>query len=51
MKLIESAFDWVKVPDNLSKSNLLLVTAKTTSPTLHPNDPKYKKRIFKEDEL
>jgi len=34
----ESAYDWVVIPEDLPKSNLFVVTAKTASPTIHPED-------------
>lgn len=45
------SYEWAKYPDNLPRSNLVLITAKTTRPTIHPEDPEYPIRIFKVEEL
>jgi len=51
MVLKESAYDWAKIPVDLPKQNLVLITAKTTLPTIHPEDPEYSVRIFESEEL
>lgn len=47
----EMAYDWAKIPIDLPRENLVLITAKTTNPTVHPEDPEYTVRIFNPDEL
>jgi len=47
---LEESFSWVK-PEELPESNLLKVIAKSTTPTIHPDDPLYRKRLFLENEL
>ena len=51
MKLYEVAYDWSSIPTDLPRENLVLITAKTTNPTIHFNDPKYKIRKFTPTEL
>jgi hypothetical protein len=51
IKNIESAYEWLSIPEDIPKENLVLVKAKTTNPTYHPTDPKFKKRTFKPEEL
>src|SRR3972149_2085427 len=51
MRLVESAYEWSKIPEDLPKGNLVLITAKTTLPTIHRNDPDYPVRIFNKEEL
>lgn len=48
-KLSES-FEWVN-PKDLPKERLLKVVMKTPETTIHPEDPKYPKRVFKVEEL
>ena len=50
-KLTESAYDWCKIPVDLPRENLVFITAKTTRPTLHKNDPEYPVRLFNPKEL
>lgn len=50
-KLEEMAFDWTKGIEGLPKERLLKVVAKTTAPTIHPEDPYYPIRLFGEEEL
>jgi hypothetical protein len=50
-KLNESAYDWSTIPNDLPRQNLVLITAKTTNPTYHFTDPKYKIRVFNPAEL
>jgi len=47
----EKAYEWAKIPIDLPKQNLLLITAKTTHPTIHPDDPAYPIRLFTSAEL
>ena len=47
----ESAYDWAKIPEDLPRSNLFLITAKTASPTIHPEKPNEVVRLFSETEL
>jgi hypothetical protein len=47
----EIAYDWSKIPEDLPKSNLLYITAKTTHATIHPDDPEYPIRLFTPAEL
>jgi|GEM_PF-2401918 len=49
-KLLES-FEWLKVPEDISKDHLVKVVAKTNLPTIHPDDPEYPVRLFPEEEL
>jgi len=51
MELNKESFEWIKGAGNLPKDRLLKVVAKTTAPTLHPEDPNYPIRIFAETEL
>lgn len=51
MKLNKESFEWITGAGNLPKDRLLKVVAKTTAPTLHPEDPNYPVRIFAETEL
>jgi len=50
-KLIESKYSWCKIPDDIPRKNLVFVTAKTTTPTHHSEDPVYTHRLFDEEEL
>jgi hypothetical protein len=50
-KIKMESYEWAKYPDNLPRENLVLITAKTTRPTMHPEDPEYPIRIFKIEEL
>jgi hypothetical protein len=50
-KLIESKYTWAKIPDDIPRKNLVFVTAKTTTPTHHSDDPVYTHRLFDEEEL
>jgi len=50
MVLYES-YEWAKIPTDLNRKNLVLVTAKTPKTTIHPEDPEYNIRIFKPEEL
>ncbi|MGB9856095.1 MAG: hypothetical protein ACPLKS_06095 [Caldisericum exile] len=51
MKLYES-FEWAKIPDDMPRKNLAFIVAKTTKPTIHPEDPEYSVRLFDDvDEL
>jgi cation transport regulator ChaB len=46
------SFEWVKIPSDLSRENLVMVVAKTTKTTIHPEDEEgYNIRIFKPEEL
>ncbi len=51
--LLESAYSysWAKVPEDLPRSNLVLITAKTPASTYHPTDPKYRIRRIAPTEL
>lgn len=51
MSFKESQYDWAHVPVNLPKENLVLVVAKTTTPTNHLNDWDHSIRCFTEKEL
>ena len=48
---IESAYEWVTIPEDLPKSNLFYVTAKTASPAIHPEDKEDPIRQFALSEL
>ena len=48
---IESAYEWVTIPEDLPKSNLFYVTAKTASPAIHPEDKEDPIRQFALPEL
>jgi len=50
-KLIESKYSWARVPEDIPRKNLVFVTAKTTTPTHHSEDPVYTHRLFDEEEL
>ena len=50
-KKLEESYSWVKIPDNLPRENLIMVKAKTTKTTIHPEDNEYPVRIFLPDEL
>lgn len=50
MKKNKESFEWVK-PIDIPKENLVKIIAKSTSTTKHPEDPKYPKRIFLEEEI
>ena len=50
-KKVESAFDWIRFPTDLPKGNLLLVKAKTTLTTVHPDDIEYPIRNFSTEQL
>jgi len=45
------SYEWVKIPENLNRSNLVMVIAKTPKSTVHPEDPEYPVRIFITKEL
>jgi len=47
---LKESFEWVN-PKDLPKERLLKVVCKTPQTTIHPRDPKYKKRVFKVEEL
>ena len=51
VKLLESKYSWCKIPEDIPRKNLVLVTAKTTTPTHHSEDPVYTHRLFDEEEL
>jgi hypothetical protein len=44
-------YSWAKVPEGLPHENLILMTAKTTTPTNHLNDWDHAIRVFTEAEL
>jgi hypothetical protein len=46
----ESSYEWCVIPEDLPKSNLFYVTAKTASPTIHPEDPEAPIRLFSDKE-
>ena len=50
-KLIESKYSWARIPEDIPRKNLVFVTAKTSTPTYHAEDPVYTRRIFDEEEL
>ena len=50
-KVLKCSYEWAKIPTDLNKSNLVLVTAKTSKPTIHPEDTDYPIRIFPIEEL
>ena len=50
-KKLEESYNWVKIPDNLPRENLVMVKAKTTKSTIHPEDAEYPVRIFLPEEL
>jgi hypothetical protein len=51
MKKLFESYEWVKIPDNLPKENLVMCIAKTTKTTIHAEDKDYPARIFKPEEL
>jgi len=49
--LLTESFEWTKGIDNLPKGRLLKAIAKTTRPTIHPEDTTFPIRLFAEIEL
>lgn len=47
---LKESFEWIDL-ENPPKDRLLKVIAKTTETTVHPEDPKYPKRLFAEANL
>ena len=48
---LESAYSWAVIPEDLPRSNLFFVTAKTASPSIHPEDKEDPIRQFAIPEL
>src|SRR3972149_9813478 len=51
IRLTESQYDWAKIPENLPRENLVFITAKTATPTVHNGDSSYPVRYFTPTEL
>lgn len=51
MQKLSESFEWSRGIEGLPQERLLKVIAKTTAPTIHPEDPTFPVRVFAETEL